>query len=281
MPNAINIAAYAAKRALANVDKGNLLQDMLGATGELDGQTLAIVNTWFQRATDTANGRSNSKEGLIIHCSDAYLNLQKLDEGIYVDPTNGARVAVPIKREGNKATNACGNELQAFAYTWLNGAAIVLCSDGPVGALRNLAGNSIESWRTSGDLKATSAATDKGIDYFNSFLSYKILHELMHATSLTQFNGVLPDKDPNGNVVGELYGYHQITNNPVGTGANRAPPPSANNLQHNADSFALLGVGWYLPQYAYVRGQLNRLRAANRPPDSYPNQSPASDPSPL
>lgn len=58
---------------------------------------------------------------------------------------------------------------------------IVLCSDWEGGALPASTHNSIEGWRTLGNLKDASQSI--GINVFEQYLSYKILHELMHAAN--------------------------------------------------------------------------------------------------
>ncbi len=69
------------------------------------------------------------------------------------------------------------------------------------------------------------------------------------------------------------YGYERIAGRPVGQ-AGGGNPPSANNRQHNADSFALLACGrfrsnmaeatadrispvWYFPRYSFTDGQID------------------------
>lgn len=83
-----------------------------------------------------------------------------------------------------------------------------------------------------------------------------IIHELMHVADLLQCRTLHPTTSryeeltsvigpaelPDG-PIGELYGYQNIAGHKPGdTGGS---PPTANNRQHNADSFAFLASGMY------------------------------------
>lgn len=138
-------------------------------------------------AADRANAPSTEDlSGLTIHCSDAHLVLTDPANAVYRDMKLKTRVQVPLVKGTLSGPSACGGNLQGFEYSFPAGQIIVLCSDGPKAALRMLQANSLESWRAGGNLGALPVAGDKGIDYFESFLSYKILHELMHAASESQ-----------------------------------------------------------------------------------------------
>ncbi|KAI4244111.1 MAG: hypothetical protein L6R40_003095 [Gallowayella cf. fulva] len=257
MPNAIAMADYATKRAVQDPGpyprKGNLLQDMLGASDENDSEALGLTRQWLGAARDVASANTAPGVGLVIHCSDKYLSLIDSSTGVYRDNTRGG-----VRVQTGYSPNACGGKLRAFQYSFGAGNVIVLCSDWAGGALSASVGNSIDSWRDRGNL-AIDDLKGVGINFFERYLSYKLLHELMHCASGRQFPAELPDGR-----VGELYGYAKITGHAVG--ATGSGGPSAANRQHNADSFALLACGWYLPQYGYVNGQCKRVNERQRPP---------------
>ncbi|KAL8798754.1 MAG: hypothetical protein Q9182_006415 [Xanthomendoza sp. 2 TL-2023] len=234
IPNAIAMADYATKRAVEDPGpyprKGNLLQDMLGASDENDANALSLARQWLGAARDVASANTAPDVGLTIHCSDKYLNLIDASTGVYRDNTRGG-----VRVQTGYQPNACGGKLRAFQYSFGAGNVIVLCSDWAGGAIPASIGNSIEGWRSQGDL-TIEPLKKVGINFFERYLSYKILHELMHCASGGQFPAALPD----GNV-GELYGYAKITGHAVNTTGSGGP--SANNRQHNADSFALLACG--------------------------------------
>ncbi|KAI9773683.1 MAG: hypothetical protein M1840_006957 [Geoglossum simile] len=268
---AMNMADYAAKRAVLNSypRKGNLFEDMLGATGPDDDALLSQVRLWFVAAGDRMRLPTSPSDGVVIHCSDSFLTLIDKNNGVYRDRTRaGARVQVGPRL--GAAENACGGVLQAFEYAYYSsedsdgGQVIVLCSDSTVGALQ-APDATMDSWRTAGNLKEISLVKELGIDFFGRFLSYKILHEMMHAASSTQFPGQLPDKNPDGSAVGELYGYERIAGRKIGQ-PDAGTAQTVNNRQHNADSYALLACGWYLPSYAYLNGEIKIVKAADRPP---------------
>ncbi|KAL8677628.1 MAG: hypothetical protein Q9186_005963 [Xanthomendoza sp. 1 TL-2023] len=181
MPNAIAIADYATKRAVEDSGpyprKGNLLQDMLGASDENDSNALSLAR---RAARDVASANTAPDVGLTIHCSDKYLSLIDPTTGVHRDNTRGGvRVATGY------SPNACGGKLRAFQYSFGAGNVIVLCSDWAGGALPASKGNSIDSWRSQGDLTIESLKK-VGINFFERYLSYKILHELMHCASGSQ-----------------------------------------------------------------------------------------------
>ncbi|KAI4162671.1 MAG: hypothetical protein LQ342_003717 [Letrouitia transgressa] len=199
MPNAIAMADYASKRAIQDSSyqrKGTLLQDLFGASSEDDANALSLARQWFGAARDVASANTAPDSGLIIHCTDNYLTTIDAATGVYRDNTRGS-VRVQVARRQGYTNNACGGQLRAFEYSFSGGNVIVLCSDWEGGALPASTDNSIEGWRTLGNLKSASEST--GINIFERYLSYKILHELMHAANDRQFPAALPD----GNI-GEL-----------------------------------------------------------------------------
>ncbi|MCJ1405819.1 hypothetical protein MMC11_009049 [Xylographa trunciseda] len=295
MPNAINIMNYAAGRAndQSKERKGNLMQDMLGAPNENDPDTLSFVNEWMTKAatmggTYTASGLDN----LLIHCADSHLALINVNQRNFRDQTPGfgsAPVQLPfpnVQSSSNTLNTACGGFLNAFAYPVdgesFKGNVIVLCSDSIFGALKTTTHNSLDSWRTTGNLKTASSIAGPGnaftgLNIFSKYLSYVIIHEMMHCTSFAQFAGRLPDP-VNGQPPRELYGYDAITGKPVGTASAAQSAPSVNNRQHNADSMALLACGWYLPLYAWVNGECKTVGKVSQPPLQYGNTPAQSTP---
>ena len=194
---------------------------------------LTILLAWFSRAADTSS--------LVIHCSDTYLN--RINNGFYRDPTNGnAQVST-----GQNPT-ACGGALRAFAYPAGTLNVIVLCSDSANGALGGTVHPTFANWRDGGNLLITPAAGALGIDFFAQYLSYKFLHEMMHCANFQQFPAQLPSG------IGERYAFQGITGHAPGGAVGGGP--GANDRQHNADSMALLGCGWFLPSYFWTNGQV-------------------------
>jgi len=85
----------------------------------------------------------------------------------------------------------CMNNLRAFAYPFAfasgstpGGTAVVLCSgwDGAAIDVTANASPEIGTWRTGGDFRVNT----QGIDALGRYLSYMIIHELMHAANMQQ-----------------------------------------------------------------------------------------------
>ncbi|KAL8741556.1 MAG: hypothetical protein Q9190_005847 [Brigantiaea leucoxantha] len=177
------MADYASKRAIQDSPyqrKGTLLQDLLGASSEDDADALSLVRQSLGAARDVASANVPPNSGVIIHCTDSYLTAIDPTTGVYRDNTRGS-VRVQVSRRPGYTNNACGGQLRAFEYSFSGGNVIVLCSDWDGGALPASTHNSIEGWRTAGNLK--DATVNTGINVFEQYLSYKILHELMHAAN--------------------------------------------------------------------------------------------------
>lgn len=139
---------------------------------------------WLGAARDAASGN------VVIHCSDNYLSTINVVTGVYRDNTRpgtfGApRVQIPRSNGGGWTSNACGGRLRAFAYPFEGGKVIVLCSDSNSGALRAPKENSLDNFRTGGAFMAENLSAI-GINIFQQFLSYMILHELMHVADERQ-----------------------------------------------------------------------------------------------
>lgn len=232
------------------------------------------------------------ESGLIIHCSDEHLKLIDPTKRVFRDQTPGrgsARVEMgarngqdtQLSNPNDPLRKACGGVLQGFEYTFdgtNKGNVIVLCTDWNGGALKSAMETTFGGWRVKGDLRRSAAGkpagpnnAPAGLDFFNQVLSYKILHELMHATNEGQFPGRLPDL-VNNQRIKELYSYFMITGKPVGTKPDSGAP-SINNRRHNADSMALLACGWYLPLYAWEHGVCMLVGKNDRPPLTYPGSS--------
>jgi len=180
---------------------------------------------------------------------------------VYFDNGDNRQAQVRIKAPVPGATGPCKGNLRAFAYPFgfkdgsqPGGNAVVLCSNWDGGAItstQNVNGE-IGDWRTSGDLRRYS----QGIETVGRYLSYMIIHELMHVANLQQCKTSYPITSryreltspigpaalPDGNI-GEVYGYEKISGH--APGATGGSPPSVNNRQHNADSFAFLASGMH------------------------------------
>jgi hypothetical protein len=98
---------------------------------------------------------------------------------------------VQVLNVAGRGKTACGGVQRAFAYDFNNaktqkhaGEAIVLCAD-KVGALtvanKDPTQGNIKFWKDRNLL-----SQQQGIDFLNGFLSYMLLHELMHATDHKQ-----------------------------------------------------------------------------------------------
>ncbi|KAI8939365.1 hypothetical protein NX059_003150 [Plenodomus lindquistii] len=260
---------YASKRAqkpeFIQAD-ATLLQDLLGAPDEHDQATLDLVHKQFQGAIDTTGERQPPDRGVLIFCSDDHITIPSDGfKGVYFDNGDGRQVQIRAKAPVPGATGPCKDNLRALAYPFgfkdgsqPGGTAVVLCSNWDGGALPSTQGinGEITDWRTAGDLRTVS----QGIEVLGRYLSYMIIHELMHVANLLQCPAVLPD----GNI-GELYGYQNIAGHaPGATGGN---PPTANNRQHNADSFAFVASAWYLNAYKWTNGAAVLVKKADRPPN--------------
>ena len=119
----------------------------------------------------------------------------------FFDPNFPSAPAVTMTQ--GTAQHACGGALRAFEYNPVAGQhVIVLCSDSDNGALppganiRPTFGETAAA-RTSGGWKgfqngqgvmvySPAYLGPLGLDIFADYLSYKILHELMHATGSLQ-----------------------------------------------------------------------------------------------
>ena len=160
---------------------------------------LTATTEWFEAARDIGNGADT----LTIHCSDDYLKYGGPGGGgqRFFDPNFPGSPAITMAQ--GSTTHACGGALRAFEYNPTAGQhVIVLCSDSANGALGP--GISIKptfgetaAKRTSGGWKSFTNAQGEvvlspayagplGLDVFADYLSYKILHELMHATGSLQ-----------------------------------------------------------------------------------------------
>jgi hypothetical protein len=194
----------------------------------------------------------------VIFCSDDHLTYGF--EGVYFDNGDGRQAKVRAQAPVPGATGPCKNKLRAFAYPFAfkdgsqpGGTAVILCSNWNEGALpstQDIKGE-IGDWRTKGNLKVFS----QGIDVLGRYLSYMIIHELMHVADMLQCRTLHPSKSygeltsatgpaalPDGGI-GELYGYQNIAGH--APGAAGGSPPTVNNRQHNADSFAFLACGMH------------------------------------
>jgi hypothetical protein len=214
----------------------------------------------FQRAIDTTGRREAPDRGVVIFCSDDHLTAERPEgpAGLYFDNGEGRQAKIRANSPAPGATRPCKDRLRAFAYPFgfqdgsqPGGTAVVLCSNWAGGALRSTKDKSeIGSWRTSGNL----VNYPLGIEVVGGYLSYMIIHELMHVADMQQCKTLHPTTSRYGELtcaigpaalpdghIGELYGYQNIAGHALGdTGGT---PPTVNNRQHNADSFAFLASG--------------------------------------
>ncbi|KAI4664989.1 uncharacterized protein J4E79_003288 [Alternaria viburni] len=260
---------YASKRAQNTQyiqTDATLLQDLLGAPDEHDQATLNLAHTQFQGAIDTTGQRQPPDRGVLIFCSDDHLTYPEDGfRGVYFDNGDNRQAQVRAKPPVPGATGPCKGNLRAFVYPFgfkdgsqPGGTAVVLCSNWDGGAItstKDVKGE-IGDWRKGGDLRRYS----QGIETVGQYLSYMIIHELMHVANLQQCPAALPD----GNI-GEVYGYEKIAGH--APGATGGSPPSVNNRQHNADSFAFLASAWYLNLYKWTNGAAVLTKKAERPPN--------------
>ena len=190
---------------------------------------------------------------LIIHCDDKHLTPTTGRKDLYFDNSNGRQARVQVLNVAGRGSTACGGVQRAFEYEFndaktgkVGGKAIVLCSDS-AGALKAADDKDLTFWRDK-NLLSISA----GVDFFSRFLSYMILHELMHASdrasckyqchvfsTTVRTNAFKVPVNPGGKA--ELYGYQKITGHAVGATGDGGP--SSLVRLHNADSYALLACG--------------------------------------
>lgn len=198
----------------------------------------------------------------MIFCSDDHLTFPSDGfRGVYFDNGDDRQAQIRAKAPAPGATGPCKDNLRAFVYPFgfkdgsvPGGTAVVLCSNWEGGAISSTQGinGEIGNWRTSGDFRTVP----QGIEALGRYLSYMIIHELMHVANMLQCRTLHPTTSryeeltsvigpaalPDGDI-GELYGYKNIAGHaPGATGGN---PPTANNRQHNADSFAFLASGMH------------------------------------
>lgn len=180
---------------------------------------------------------------------------------MYFDTGEGRQAQIRAKAPAPGATGPCKDNLRAFAYPFgfkdgsePGSTAVVLCSNWEGGAIPSTQGikGEISDWRTSGDLRKVP----QGIDTLGRYLSYMIIHELMHVANMLQCrtlhsvtsqygeltSTIGPAALPDGNI-GELYGYQNIAGHAPGATGGNSPTP--NNRKHNADSFAFLASGMH------------------------------------
>ncbi|KIM98739.1 hypothetical protein OIDMADRAFT_57083 [Oidiodendron maius Zn] len=278
MTEALNLVIYAKLRA-ANAPPrlGTSMVDLLAAPNENDPNTLEFVQTWYQNVIDAAS--VPSPDGIVIQCTDANLTPIDLANRKYIDTKRGNKVVYAPKIPGATLTdNACGGFIKAFAYPADRQQIVLLCSDSNSGALKSSYSDLLGPWRTAGDLTALTPVKEKGLDALGMYLSTMILHELMHAASMAeqlkklqfaQFPAILPD-EVNGQPIGEIYQYSPISGKQLGDSISSGQS-TVNNLQHNADSMALLAASWYLPVYKWVNGKCGVIPKADRAPATFLN----------
>ncbi|KAK3207700.1 hypothetical protein GRF29_96g78560 [Pseudopithomyces chartarum] len=251
---------YAVRRANSPEyiqEDGTLLQDLVGAPSERDQETLVHVASSFQAALSATGSAEDNGIGVIIHCNDNHLRYPTSGfSGVYFDTSEGRQAQVRMNRgPAPGRTGPCGDNLRAFAYPYsrsdgMSGAAIVLCSIGAGSAFESSdKAGEVSLWRKQGNL----SQSPEGLNTLGRYLSYMIIHELMHAIPAS-----LPDSKA------EIYGYVAIAGHNIGeVGGN---PPSRNDRLHNADSFAFLAMAWYMNKYKFINGKAVWIPAKNNPP---------------
>jgi hypothetical protein len=128
--------------------------------------------------------------GVIIFCNDDHLTYPSSGfSGVYYDNADGKHARIQMNRKPAPGrTGPCGNNLRGFAYPYssidgTSGAAIVLCSIGAGSAFESSdKTGEVSLWRVGGDL----TRSPEGLDTLGRYLSYMIIHELMHASNLVQ-----------------------------------------------------------------------------------------------
>lgn len=157
----------------------------------------------FQLALDATGGAEDTDTGVIIHCNDDHLQAPADGFfGTYFDKTPGRQAQV--RRSTPPAAGQrgpCKNSLRALAYPFGStdgrpgGTVVVLCSNWAAAALTATQGvGEIDTWRRQGDL----SASPQGIETLGRYLSYMIIHELMHAGDIQQCKEQ-PYSEPLGN----------------------------------------------------------------------------------
>lgn len=145
----------------------------------------------FQAALDSTGGAEDTDTGVIIHCNDDHLQAPSDGFfGTYFDNSEGRQAQV--RRDTPPAAGQrgpCKNNLRALAYPFgfrdgrPGGTAIVLCSNWDGAALTSTQNaGEVDIWRKQGDLSTSPF----GIETLGKYLSYMIIHELMHAGDMQQ-----------------------------------------------------------------------------------------------
>lgn len=203
---------YAVRRANSPEyiqEDGTLLQDLVGAPSERDQETLVHVactcrfaihnmrftgSQWvlasFQAALSATGSAEDNGIGVIIHCNDNHLRYPTSGfSGVYFDTSEGRQAQVRMNRgPAPGRTGPCGDNLRAFAYPYsrsdgMSGAAIVLCSIGAGSAFESSdKAGEVSLWRKQGNL----SQSPEGLNTLGRYLSYMIIHELMHASNFQQ-----------------------------------------------------------------------------------------------
>ncbi|KAF2635010.1 hypothetical protein P280DRAFT_202755 [Massarina eburnea CBS 473.64] len=248
---------YAEKRAADTTNKrqGSLLQDMLHASNEDDTSVLKKVQATFNEV-----GKTLKDNTVVIHCDDTHLT--KSSATLYNDNSNGRQASVQVLNRADRKANlgACGGIQRGFTYSYFDaktkkaaGEVIILCSDGPTGALQ-----AANPTKKLGDFRNNNLeVVDQGLDMAGGFLSYMILHELMHVTDANSF----PVNPGNSE---ELYGYEKITGHAAGAAGSASSGPNSITRLANADSWALLAAGWYMNNHKVENGKWKNLPKAER-----------------
>ena len=79
--------------------------------------------------------------------------------------------------------------MRGFQYSDATNKIIVLCCDSPNGAMNAYRSPTLNSWNQGGDLQMAAgpkAASGQGLNFVAVYLSYMVLHELMHAADSRQ-----------------------------------------------------------------------------------------------
>jgi hypothetical protein len=124
----------------------------------------------------------------VFTCTDKHLTTIDAANGVYRDNVYGTHSYVRAPRTGPVApgvTNACAGQVEAFTYSTGSVSVVVLCSDWAGAALRAYDQVDIEDFRAK-NWGQTTVAQNEGIDIVSRRLVYKVAHEMMHATSVTQ-----------------------------------------------------------------------------------------------